>query len=208
MNELIEKVKALRDKEIRSVIEQRMSEFESFKEKSDNEVFKELCFCLMTANFNAAKSIIIQKEINDGFLNWEKEKLSEELVRLGHRFPNARAGFIYDAQKYKDSIKQVLDAIENDIEKRAWLVKNIKGLGLKESSHFLRNIGHKDVAIIDFHIIDLLVKEGLIERPKTITPKVYIQVENLLRELSGRVNINLGELDLYLWYEETGKVLK
>ena len=52
------------------------------------------------------------------------------------------------------------------------------------------------------------VKEELIERPKTITPKVYIQVENLLRELSGKVNINLGELDLYLWYEETGKVLK
>jgi len=208
MNELIEKVKALRDNEIRSVIEQRMSEFESFKEKSDNEVFKELCFCLMTANFNAAKSIIIQKEINDGFLNWEKEKLAEELVRLEHRFPNTRAGFIYEAQKYKDSIKQILDSIDNDIEKRAWLVKNIKGLGLKESSHFLRNIGYKDVAIIDFHIIDLLVKESLIERPKTITPKVYIEVENLLRELSGKVNINMGELDLYLWYEETGKVLK
>jgi len=208
MNELISKIENLRNDEIRQVIEKRMSEFERFRESSDNEVFKELCFCLMTANFNAAKSIIIQKEINDGFLNWEKEKLSEELVRLGHRFPNARAGFIYEAQKYKDSIKQVLDAIENDIEKRAWLVKNIKGLGLKESSHFLRNIGHKDVAIIDFHIIDLLVKEELIERPKTITPKVYIQVENLLRELSGKVNINLGELDLYLWYEETGKVLK
>ena len=208
MNELISKIENLRNDEIRQVIEKRMSEFERFRESSDNEVFKELCFCLMTANFNAAKSIIIQKEINDGFLNWEKEKLSEELVRLGHRFPNARAGFIYEAQKYKDSIKQVLDAIENDIEKRAWLVKNIKGLGLKESSNFLRNIGHKDVAIIDFHIIDLLVKEELIERPKTITPKVYIQVENLLRELSGKVNINLGELDLYLWYEETGKVLK
>jgi len=208
MNELISKIENLRNDEIKKVIDQKMLEFESFKEKSDNEIFKELCFCLMTANFNAAKSIIIQKEINDGFLNWEKAKLAEELVKLGHRFPNARAGFIYEAQKYKDSIKQILDSIEGDIEKRAWLVKNIKGLGLKESSHFLRNIGHKDVAIIDFHIIDLLVKEGLIERPKTITPKVYIQVENLLRELSGRVNINLGELDLYLWYEETGKVLK
>ena len=208
MNELIEKIDSLRNKEIKHVIEQRMKEFESFKKKSDNEIFKELCFCLMTANFNAAKSIVIQKEIDDGFLNWEKEKLAEELVRLGHRFPNARAGFISEAQKYKDSIKQVLDAIENDIEKRAWLVKNVKGLGLKESSHFLRNIGHKDVAIIDFHIIDLLERGGLIEKPKTITPKVYIEVENLLRELSRKVNINLGELDLYLWYEETGKILK
>src|SRR3989344_369760 len=161
MNEIISKIENLRNNEIREVIERRMSEFESFKEKSDNDVFKELCFCLMTANFNAAKSIMIQKEINDGFLNWEKEKLAEELVRLGHRFPNARAGFISEAQKYKDDIKKILDSIDKDIEKRAWLVKNIKGLGLKESSHFLRNIGYKDVAIIDFHIIDLLVKESL-----------------------------------------------
>jgi|TARA_Y100000310_G_scaffold43287_1_gene40377 N-glycosylase/DNA lyase len=64
------------------------------------------------------------------------------------------------------------------------------------------------VAIIDFHIIDLLVRELGIEKPKALTPKKYIEIENLLRELSSKTNTNLGELDLYLWYEETGKVLK
>src|SRR3989344_302390 len=133
MNEIISKIENLRNNEIREVIERRMSEFESFKEKSDNDVFKELCFCIMTANFNAAKSIMIQKEINEGFMNWEKEKLAETLVRLGHRFPNARANFIYEARGHKDTIKDTLENLKDDLERREWLVKNIKGLGLKES---------------------------------------------------------------------------
>ena len=79
---------------------------------------------------------------------------------------------------------------------------------MKESSHFLRNIGYKNLAIIDFHIIDLLVKQNLIEKPKTITSKKYIEIENILKELTEKTDTSLGELDLYLWYEETGKILK
>jgi N-glycosylase/DNA lyase len=91
---------------------------------------------------------------------------------------------------------------------REWLVNNVKGLGMKESSHFLRNIGYKDLAIIDFHIVDLLEREKLIERPKTITPKKYLEIEQILAELGKKTNLNLAELDLYLWYLETGKILK
>jgi N-glycosylase/DNA lyase len=35
-----------------------------------------------------------------------------------------------------------------------------------------------------------------------------LEIEEVLKELSEKTNINLGELDLYLWYEETGKILK
>ena len=79
---------------------------------------------------------------------------------------------------------------------------------MKEASHFLRNIGFKDYAIIDFHIVDLLVNHSLIEKPKTITPKKYLEIENLLRELAEKTSLSLGELDLYLWYKETRKILK
>jgi N-glycosylase/DNA lyase len=91
---------------------------------------------------------------------------------------------------------------------RDWLVKNVKGLGMKESSHFLRNVGYKDLAIIDFHIVDLLEREKLIERPKTITPKKYLEIEETLTKLGEKTSLNLAELDLYLWYLETGKILK
>ena len=81
---------------------------------------------------------------------------------------------------------------------------------MKESSHFLRNIGHKNLAIIDFHIVDLLFKHGLIEKPKnkSLTEKKYLEIENVLKKIAEQTKTNLGELDLYLWYEETGKILK
>jgi len=74
----------------------------------------------------------------------------------------------------------------------------------------LRNIGYKNLAIIDFHIIDLLVRYGLIEKPrnKSLTPKRYLEIENALKKISKKTGLHLGELDLYLWYLETGKILK
>jgi len=208
MKKLITQIKKLRQEEIRNVIDFRMKEFESLGKRQSPEIFKELCFCLMTANFNAAKSIKIQNELGDNFGKLSLEELAVKLKELGHRFPNTRAGFIFEAREHKNNIKKILTSFDSETEARMWLVKNIKGLGLKESSHFLRNIGYKNVAIIDFHIIDLLVKHELVERPKTITPKIYLEIEDILKELSKKVGINLGELDLYLWYEETGKVLK
>ena len=91
---------------------------------------------------------------------------------------------------------------------REWVVKNIKGLGYKEASHFLRNIGYKNYAIIDFHIVDVLAKYNLIEKPKTMTKKKYFEMEQLLKTIGNRLHLNMAELDLYLWYLETGKPLQ
>ncbi|MBM3309287.1 MAG: hypothetical protein FJY77_03450 [Candidatus Altiarchaeales archaeon] len=91
---------------------------------------------------------------------------------------------------------------------RDWFVQSVKGLGLKEASHFLRNIGFKDYAIIDFHIVDLLVEYNLVKRPKSMNSKSYLSIEDTLRRIACRLDMNLAELDLYLWFMETGKVLK
>ncbi|MFX1600424.1 MAG: N-glycosylase, partial [Promethearchaeota archaeon] len=81
-------------------------------------------------------------------------------------------------------------------------------IGYKEASHFLRNIGYSNYAIIDFHIIDLLVQYNLIEKPKTLTKTKYLKIEQVLKGIANKLNLNLAELDLYLWYLETGKILK
>jgi len=205
---LIKIVKNLKKSSVKEIIDKRMSEFECLERKNSNEIFKELCFCLMTANFSAEKSIKIQDKINNGFLYLSEEKLAKKLSEQGHRFPNTRARFIFEAKKYKNNVKEILSSLENEPLMRKWLVKNIKGLGYKESSHFLRNIGFKNISIIDFHIIDLLVENKLIEKPKTITSEKYIEIEKILKQLAKKTKTTLGELDLYLWYEETGKVLK
>jgi N-glycosylase/DNA lyase len=196
MKKLLNELEMLKKSEVKDIINMRIADFK--KAKSDIDTFNELCFCLLTANYSAEKAIRIQEEIKDGFVELSKDKLKSELKRLGYRYPNVRSSYIVEARKHIGCLK--LD--------RTWLVKNVKGLGMKEASHFLRNIGHDDYAIIDFHIIDLLVEQGIIERPKTLTVKKYVEIEEKLRKISKEASLTLAELDLYLWYMETGKVLK
>ena len=207
MQSIIEKIESLQKSEIKDIIDKRINEFKEINKESNDELFKEICFCIMTANYNAEKSIKIQNQIGDGFLNPTQEVLSSKLKECGHRFPNMRADYICQSFKHKESLNDILESYDG-IDLREWFVKNIKGLGYKEASHFLRNIGFDDYAIIDFHIIDLLVDHKLIEKPKTISKKRYIEIENKLKEIAGKTNLTLAELDLYLWYIETGKVLK
>ncbi|MCR4326970.1 MAG: N-glycosylase/DNA lyase [Nanoarchaeota archaeon] len=210
MKEILSEIGELRNSEVKKTVDSRNTEFEEVGRSGINGVFKELCFCLMTANFSAHGGIKIQKEINDGFLTLDEKGLSKKLSVLGHRFPNARANYVVLARNKKDELIKMIEEVNDEIVLREWIVKNIKGLGMKESSHFLRNIGYKNLAIIDFHIIDLLVKHSLIEKPKnkSLTPKKYIEIENVLRKISEESELSLGELDLYLWYMETGKILK
>lgn len=208
MEKVILLVEKLKKTKVKEKINNRMREFEEIGKKSSNEIFKELCFCIMTANFSAERAIKIQKEIGDGFLNLPKIKIKKKLSQLGHRFPNMRGEFIAEARKYKNNLKEILNSFENEKEARDWIVNNIKGIGMKESSHFLRNIGYKNLAIIDFHIIDFLKKNNLIKKSKVANKKDYECIENILEKIAKKTNTSIGELDLYLWYNETGKILK
>jgi N-glycosylase/DNA lyase len=207
MLSLIEKIEALKKEPLAQVISQRMKEFKEYGEEKEDKVFSELCFCLITANFQAEKCIQIQRDMGRGFEILPQEELAKKLKEVGHRFWPQRAERIVMARECKSDLCNLVFK-RSGKEMRDWLVKNVKGLGMKESSHFLRNVGYEDIAIIDFHIIDLLVEEEFIEKPKTVTPKRYLEIEKVLSELGKKVGLNLAELDLYLWYLETGKVLK
>jgi N-glycosylase/DNA lyase len=208
MKKILDLISELKKSKVKEIIDERIKEFESVGKKSRNEIFNELCFCLLTANFNAEKSIKIQNKLGNGFSNFPEKKLAKKLKELGHRHPNVRADYICNARTHNKSLKKVLNSFKNDFDAREWVVKNVKGLGYKEASHFLRNIGCKNLAIIDFHIVDLLVRYGLIKEPKTLTKNRYLEIEKILREIAKKAKLNLAELDLYLWYAETGEILK
>lgn len=99
---------------------------------------------------------------------------------------------------------------EESSKARDLLVKNIKGLGYKEASHFLRNIGYGDeLAILDVHIMKNMANLKIIKSiPKSITRKQYLLMEKKLRVFSRKSGIPLNELDLLLWSKETGEVFK
>jgi N-glycosylase/DNA lyase len=208
MKRLLQSIKNLKNSKIKNLVDTRLREFKEIGNGSSNEIFEELCFCILTANFNAERSLKIQKQIGDGFLSFPKSDLARKLRELGHRFPNTRARYIADARKHKNVLKDIIKTFNDDNELREWLVKNVKGIGYKEASHFLRNIGYTSFAIIDFHVIDVLTKHNIVEKPKVLTKRKYLKIEDLLREIAGKSNVNLAELDLYLWFMETGKILK
>jgi N-glycosylase/DNA lyase len=162
----------------------------------------------MTANCGAEKCIEIHETIGNEFLSLDDKELAGRFKELGYRFPNIRANYIFENRNFLESINNNIKNGNEDNDLRDWLVKSIKGLGYKEASHFLRNIGYTDYAIIDFHIVDLLAKYSLVEKPKTMTKKKYLEIEGVLSEIASILNTNLAALDLYLWYLETGKILK
>jgi len=208
LKKLIASVNSLKKGDIGNIVSKRIKEFKALGIEPAPELFKELCFCILTANFNAERGIKIQKELGENFLEDKEIELALRLKKAGHRFPNTRAKYIVEARKHKNILKDAIKNIGNQSELRDYLVKKIKGIGYKECSHFLRNIGFDECAIIDFHIVDILREHKLIEPVKTMSKKTYLHIESILRQLAKKLGITLAELDLYLWYLETGKVLK
>jgi N-glycosylase/DNA lyase len=208
MADLLIKLESLKHSHVGKKVSTRLKEFERLRNAPDELLFEELCFCLLTANFNAERSIRIQRALHNQFLFLPEQQLAERLRELGHRYPNARARYIVLARPYRSLLRHTLNSAPNSSFAREWLVANIKGMGYKEASHFLRNVGFKDIAIVDFHIIDLLYRRGLIKKPTYMGKKRYLEIESILAALADRASMSLAELDLYLWYMETGKVLK
>ncbi len=199
----IDRIESLKSK-IGGRIKNHLKEFNVDKYNS-KELFIEMCFCILVANNSVEKTKKVWERMGEDFLKLSEMELRNKLKLLGYRFYKKRAYYIISARKRLDEIKKIFELEEK--ESREWLVENIMGLGFKESSHFLRNIGYKNFAILDRHVLRVLLKYGIIETiPKTLTKKKYLEIENKLKKICEKLNISMAELDLYLFYLETGKI--
>lgn len=203
VNELI----ALHDIQ-RRAIRDRLSDFGAV---SSGEYFYELVYCLLTPQssaVNAGKAVNLLKE--NGFRTEEinpEQLLHQEEFYI--RFHRTKAKHLLRVKEQFPVIARHLSNGSSSHELRDWLVKNVRGLGWKESSHFLRNIGHRNLAILDRHILKNLVRAGVLRRlPKTLTPKRYLSIEKKFQNFSDQIGIPMDELDLLFWSMETGKILK
>ena len=199
------------DPELRSMVENRITEFLEVKEMGTEKWFEELTYCLLTAYSSARMGQLCVDALcdRDALLHGDLDQVVETLRTQGHRFAEKRAEYIVTARELAHTLKGTIQGFQNVKAAREWLAKGVKGQGWKESSHFLRNVGYLDVAIIDRHIVSNMVDHGILEeRPKSITKRRYIEYEGILAEVARRVGMTLGEMDLYLWYRKTGKVLK
>ena len=212
VEEMTDEILRLRaDPELRTMVENRIAEFLEVKDMGTEKWFEELTYCLLTAYSSARLGQLCVDALCDGdvLLHGDLDQVKLVLRTQGHRFADRRAEYIVTARELAPSLKATIQGSEDIRVAREWLAKSVKGLGMKESSHFLRNVGYLDVAIIDRHIISNMVDHGILEeRPKSITKKRYLKYEQILAKVARKVGIALGEMDLYLWYRKTGKVLK
>ena len=189
-------------------IRRRLEEFSSVDR---SEYFYELIYCLLTPQssaVNAGKAVLILR--NDKF---EQNDLDPEPVlrrKEGYiRFHKTKALHIVLAKSTYPSILKQLASGEKGSDLREWLVKNVRGMGWKEASHFLRNIGYRNLAILDRHILKNLVRLRVIRRlPKTLTPRRYKLIEKKFHTFAVQTEIPMDELDLLFWSMETGEILK
>ena len=203
-------------KKMKPDFKKRLKEFkEIWKNGSNEDIHLELSFCILTPQskaLNAWKAITNLKE-NNLIFTGKADEIVEFLNIV--RFKNNKAKFLVELRKQmtrdgKIITKDFFDSIKTVSEKREWIVKNIKGMSYKEAGHFLRNVGFgQEVAILDRHILKNLVKlEVIDELPKTLTPKLYLEIEEKMKEYCKFVKIPMDEMDLLLWYKEAGTIFK
>jgi len=208
MNSLISQIRLLQESPINEIVEQRLREFSSFSYKEEKEWFSELCFCILAANSKQKTAETIQSILGpEKLLTLSQKELSGIIRQNKHRFHNNKAKYIIEARKYKN-IKSLIQN-KPETEARNWLVQNIKGIGMKEASHFLRNTGSQNLAILDRHILRTLHENKIIDYiPKSVSINNYLLIESRFIDLAKKLNIPPAKLDLFLWFMKTREVAK
>ena len=182
---------------------------------SEREVFAEMSFCILTPQSkarNAWKAITDLIE-NNLLYTGTPEEIAEFLNIV--RFKNNKSRYLVELRNLmtvdgKLQPKKILSEQGDVFQKRAWILKNVKGMGLKEANHVLRNLGFgENIAILDRHILRNLAELKVIDEvPKSVNEKKYYEIEEKMREYSKFSGINMDELDLVLWYKEAGEIFK
>lgn len=211
----IEKIKNAY-KERREDIRARIAEFEEiWKSGTDERLWEEMVFCFFTGGCSAKMGLRSVEAVRSILLTGTHEELMNALIGR-HRYPRARAGYIVASRDFLQEhcnleLRKKLESFADPLERRDWLVKEkrIKGLGYKEASHYLRNIGLKGYAILDKHILRSLAELKIIDDPKPPNTRLkYLTIEQKLQNLSKLTKIDFDELDLVLWSMKTGEILK
>lgn len=201
---------------IKDDIENRLIEFDTLWENGSNrDIYKEMAFCMCTPQTNAKNAWKAVQRLDDldYFENGSFEEIAYILKESGVRFHKNKTKYIFtNKHYYYDTKGLILTAINGgDIVKtRNKLAENVMGWGMKEASHFLRNIGYGDkICILDRHILRQLSEYGVIPKiPQAMTKNEYIQIENDMRHFAQELEIPIAALDFVFWYKAKGELFK
>jgi N-glycosylase/DNA lyase len=197
-------------------IRNRLDEFAKVGRTGTPEtLFEELTFCIYTAGASARMGLRSVESVRPVLMNGTASDIQQSLVGR-HRFPNNRAAYVFETREYLRErcglqLREALKGFKLADERRDFLAanRNVRGIGYKEASHFLRNVGYRGYAILDKHVLTRLAEFEVIESPKPPSTKNgYLVIEQKVKAFSATIGIDFDELDLLLWYTKTGEILK
>lgn len=210
--EKVRKASIEKKQEIRA----RLAEFEAiWQAGNDEKLWEEMVFCFFTGGCSAKMGIRAVEASRHLLKSGTYDELWQSLSGV-HRYPFARSRYIIASREFLKAdcgmrLRDRLSGFPDNTSRRNWLAreKGIKGLGFKEASHYLRNIGFKGYAILDKHVLRCMAEMGIIESPAPPnTGAKYLEAEEKLRKFSKDEEIDFDELDLVLWSLKTGEILK
>jgi N-glycosylase/DNA lyase len=175
---------------------------------------REVALCLLTPQSSPvrAEAAMQQLEVGGLFQGALSESEVADILRAPSsyvRFHLTRSKRLLQFVEQQEELLGFLLEGRPPTEERSFLVERVNGIGMKEGSHALRNIGRKNLAILDRHILTKLVELRVLEAvPNTMSHKKYLEIEQKFQKFSLQVEISMDELDLLFWAEKTGFVFK
>ena len=163
------------------------------KESGLLEMYDHLCM----SSYESAINAILKQPIHQPGC---PQKISR------YRFPNTKANYIARTLRsiYSNgkSLKGYLQSNVSSFEARRLIIKLATGIGPKQASLYLRNIGFTDdLAILDTHVLKFMHLCEMINcYKKSISSiKTYEIIESELRKYAQQYDWRLGSLDLAIW---------
>ena len=204
---------------VASALASRQDRVPSFSDYEEEELWFELASCILgsavsyeqasTAVEYLKSSGLLRRPTKFCELDSFELKIASALVNgpdgtLGYRFPSLRARQIrqtLEAIYFRgSSLRRFLDSSNEPSAVRAELVRIAKGIGPKQASLFLRNIGFGEFAVLDRHVVRFMLMRGLIaSEPKLQTLTQYEAIEAVILAYAGEIGIRIRELDLAAW---------
>jgi len=128
------------------------------------------------------------------------------VARRRYRFPVLRAKHVCRTATrlylYGSGLRQLLESSWSEIERRRRLVEVCIGIGPKQASLFLRNVGYAtELAILDVHVLRFMnmVVLNRPARPPGTCLRAYELLEKRLRSYAEDFGTRLARLDTAIW---------
>lgn len=187
-----------------------------WKENSEDDLWRELVFCILGSRVrfetvHAAVErmdgmcLLSRPRRNTQFDQYEEDTMTA--LSMGYPFYRVRANQIRRAAEYlynysRGSIGELLNSASDAHSARRLLTDEVAGLGPKQASLFLRNIGYaKCIAVLDVHILTYLSWIGLAESSLKSVPTLskYEALEESFIQHAYSLGFSPDQFDLAVW---------